>query len=453
METLDTLNDAQRQAVTQVEGPVLVLAGPGSGKTRVLTYRVAHLINDVNLPPYNILAVTFTNKAAREMSERLANLIGPDKVAGLTVGTFHSICARFLRIDGEHVGLARDFVIFDEDDQKAVVKQLLKELELDDKRYRPGAVIGALSRAKNEMIGPEAYLPPTIWHEAIRRLYPRYQAALQQNNGVDFDDLLNLAVQLFQEHPAVLEKYQRRYVYLHVDEFQDTNLAQYTLVKLLAQKYRNLFCVGDEDQSIYGWRGADYRNVMRLREDFPDARVMLLEQNYRSTRTILDAAQGVIRRNRSRHPKNLWTENTAGTPLVIQEAYDEKEEAQFVADEIRKLERRGYKPGDFDLVVIPGGFAPDFIRRNEAMLHFVRGAAELGKLLAAICHGPWVLCSTTALRGKKATCFFAIKDDVINAGAKYVDEEVVRDGNVITSRKPDDLPAFMKTIFSALAGK
>ncbi|HEY6042544.1 MAG TPA: UvrD-helicase domain-containing protein, partial [Anaerolineae bacterium] len=347
METLDTLNDAQRQAVTLVEGPVLVLAGPGCGKTRVLTYRVAHLINDVNLPPYNILAVTFTNKAAREMSERLANLIGPDKVAGLTVGTFHSICARFLRVDGEHVGLARDFVIFDEDDQKAVVKQLLKELELDDKRYRPGAVIGALSRAKNEMIGPEAYLPPTIWHEAIRRLYPRYQAALQQNNGVDFDDLLNLAVQLFQEHPAVLEKYQRRYVYLHVDEFQDTNLAQYTLVKLLAQKYRNLFCVGDEDQSIYGWRGADYRNVMRLREDFPDARVMLLEQNYRSTRTILDAAQGVIRRNRSRHPKNLWTENTAGTPLVIQEAYDEKEEAQFVADEIRKLERRGYKPGDF----------------------------------------------------------------------------------------------------------
>lgn len=347
MTILENLNPAQQEAVQVVDGPVLVLAGPGSGKTRVLTHRVAYLIHDVRIPPHNILAVTFTNKAAREMKDRLTDLVGEERVRELTVGTFHATCARFLRIDGERLGLGRDFNIFDEDDQAGLIKSVLQELHLDDKRYKPGAVLGAISRAKNEMVGPDEYAPPTYWHEAIRRIYPRYQAGLQANNAVDFDDLLNLTVRLFREHPDVLARYQRRYTYLHVDEFQDTNLAQFALVKLLAEKFRNLFCVGDEDQSIYGWRGADYRNVLRFQEDFPEGRVLLLEQNYRSTQTILDVAQAVIRRNRSRHEKKLWTENPPGVPTTIYEAYDEREEAQYVVDEIRKLIRQGHRPGDF----------------------------------------------------------------------------------------------------------
>ncbi|CAG0947961.1 ATP-dependent DNA helicase PcrA [Anaerolineae bacterium] len=346
MDILSTLNPAQREAVQIVDGPVLVLAGPGSGKTRVLTHRVAFLIHERHIPPYNILAVTFTNKAAREMRERLVHLIGDQPAQNLTIGTFHATCARFLRMDGERVGLDRGFAIYDDDDQTALMKQIIKELSLNDKQYRPGAVLGAISKAKNELIAPEHYAPVSYWHEAIGRAYKRYQELLAQNNAVDFDDLIMTAAQLLRENPDVLERYQNRYRYLHVDEFQDTNVAQYVLIKLLADKYQNLFCVGDEDQSIYLFRGADYRNVLRFRDDFPTARVALLEQNYRSTQTILDAAQAVIRKNRSRHKKELWTENARGVPITRVEVFNEEEEAQFVLNEIARLTRGEIKGRD-----------------------------------------------------------------------------------------------------------
>ncbi len=348
MSLLSQLNPQQRQAVERVDGPVLVLAGPGSGKTRVLTYRIAYLLQEIRLAPHNILAVTFTNKAAREMRDRLARLVGEEKMRDLTIGTFHAICARFLRRDGETVGLAPGFVIFDDDDQAKLIQEIVREQNINDKVYRPGQVLGAISKAKNELVGPEQYVPATYWHEAIGRIYKRYQEKLLDNNAVDFDDLLIYTVQLLRDHPAVLQKYQRRYAYLHVDEFQDTNMAQYLIVKLLAGKYRNIFCVGDEDQSIYAWRGADYRNVIRFRQDFPDAQIFLLEQNYRSTQTILDVAQAVIRRNPTRTAKNLWTENPRGIPIEIIEAYDDREEPQLAAQEINRLLAQGkYKPKDF----------------------------------------------------------------------------------------------------------
>jgi len=281
MDILTSLNPVQQESVKLVNGPVLVLAGPGSGKTRVLTHRVAFLIQEQRIAPYNILAVTFTNKAAKEMRERLIKIVGEARVQDLTIGTFHATCARFLRRDGERVGLGRGFVIYDEDDQGALIKQILKEMNLDDKKYKPGAVLGAIGKAKNELIEPDQYVPESYWHEVVGRIYRRYQELLSANTAADFDDLLMATVRLLRDNPDVLTKYQERYRYLHVDEFQDTNIAQYVMMKLLADKYRNLFCVGDEDQSIYGWRGADYRNVLRFSEDFPNAQVRLLEQNYR----------------------------------------------------------------------------------------------------------------------------------------------------------------------------
>ncbi|MBI3742071.1 MAG: UvrD-helicase domain-containing protein, partial [Chloroflexi bacterium] len=340
MDILSELNPVQQNAVQLVNGPVLVLAGPGSGKTRVLTHRVAYLIHAKNISPRNILAVTFTNKAAREMRERLVQLVGEARVQDLTIGTFHATCARFLRRDGERIGLGKGFIIYDDEDQTALMKQILKELNLDDKKYRPGAVLGAIGKAKNDLIGPDAYVPPSYWHEAVARAYKKFQARLAENNAVDFDDLIMETVRLWRENADILERYQNRFAYLHVDEFQDTNIAQYALMKLLADKQQNLFCVGDEDQSIYKFRGADFRNVMRLRQDFPNARVVLLEQNYRSTKTILDAAQSIIRKNSARHEKNLWTENPPGIPVSVVEAYNEEEEAQIVVDEIVRLTRR-----------------------------------------------------------------------------------------------------------------
>jgi DNA helicase-2/ATP-dependent DNA helicase PcrA len=250
MDILSKLNEAQQQAVKQVDGPLLVLAGPGSGKTRVLTHRVAYLVGERHIPAHQILAVTFTNKAAREMKERLIALIGEARVHDVTIGTFHSTCARFLRRDGERIGLERAFAIYDEDDQMALMKQIIKEMNLNDKQYRPGAMLGAISKAKNELVSADEYVPESYWHEAVARAYTRYQQLLGENNAVDFDDLLMSTVRLFRENPDILGRYQERYRYLHVDEFQDTNIAQYELVKLLADKYQNLFCVGDEDQCV-----------------------------------------------------------------------------------------------------------------------------------------------------------------------------------------------------------
>ena len=345
------LNPAQQQAARIVEGPVLVLAGPGSGKTRLLTHRIAYLIDPIGVPPYNILGVTFTNRAAREMRERLEQLVGAGRTATLTLGTFHSLCARFLRRDIQHLGRERDFVIYDADDQEQVLRRVLRELQLDEKKYPPRAIKGRISEAKNELIGVQEFarIVRDYFEEIVLRCYERYQALLHESNALDFDDLLMETVRLFEQHPEVLAKYHERYYYLLVDEYQDTNRAQYVLVRQLASRRRNLFVVGDEDQSIFGWRGADIRNILQFEDDYPDAQVILLEQNYRSTQAILDIAQAVIQPGgqRKRH-KQLWTENGSGTQVTLIEGYDQDDEAQRVADEIvRLMASEGYQQRDF----------------------------------------------------------------------------------------------------------
>ncbi len=340
---LSELNPSQREAVQAIEGPVLILAGPGSGKTRVITHRIAYLVREVGVKPYHIVAVTFTNKAAREMRERLARLLG-DQTRGLIVGTFHATCARFLRRDIEHLGRDSSFVIYDTDDQEALVRQVLKDLQLNDRQYRPGALLGRISRAKSEMVGPAEFASSTqsYWEEVCARVYEHYQTLLRERNALDFDDLLLTTVQLYRECPDVLARTQKRIVHLLVDEFQDTNLVQYELVKLWGGQYRNVFVVGDEDQSIYSWRNADIANIQRrFRQDFPERREIILSRNYRSTRTILDAAQAVIARNPDRTAKQLVTERAAGPLITVYEAYDEQEEADYVALEIARLRREG----------------------------------------------------------------------------------------------------------------
>jgi DNA helicase-2/ATP-dependent DNA helicase PcrA len=347
MDFLADLNPQQRKAVEASDGPALVLAGPGSGKTRVLTHRVAYLVQVRRIAPRNIMAVTFTNKAAREMRERLEKLLGVNESKELTLGTFHAICARFLRREAPHLGLSREFAIYDDDDQLSLVKRALRDLNLDDKRYRPTTLQNKISQAKSELITPELFQPQTYNDEITRRVYERYQQLLHENNALDFDDLLMQMVILFDQNPTVLRHYQNRYEHLLVDEFQDTNTAQYALIKQLAGNRRNVFVVGDEDQSIYKWRGADFRNVQRFRDQYPDALVILLEQNYRSTQTILDAAQQVISRNVHRTPKKLFTQLGAGVPITINEAYNEDDEAQFVIDTISAAIRKGQaKAGD-----------------------------------------------------------------------------------------------------------
>jgi len=342
MYLLNELNPAQCTAVQALDGPVLILAGPGSGKTRVLTHRTAYLIRECGIDPYNVMAVTFTNKAAREMRRRLRELIGHRRLGRLTLGTFHAICARILRREARSADLAPDFVIYDRGDQLSLIRQALRELNLDDKMYRPPAIQGAISKAKRSLLTPQEYRPPTYWHEAAGRVYGRYQELLTANHALDFDDLLMRAVRLLRERDDVLEKYRRRYIYILVDEFQDTDSAQYQLIGMLAGKRKNLFVVGDEDQSIYGWRGADFRNVLRFRKDYPEAQVVLLEQNYRSTRNILDAARHVISLNTSRTEKRLWTENDLGEPITVYEAYDEQEEAEYAIREIERLVAQGH---------------------------------------------------------------------------------------------------------------
>ena len=338
---LQKLNAQQRAAITAPDGPVLILAGPGSGKTRVLTHRVAWMVNEERCPPWQIMAVTFTNKAAREMEERLEGMVGRSRVRDMTIGTFHATCARILRREADRAGLPRDYLIFDSDDQQNVMKAVVKEMGLDDKRYRPRALLSAVSSAKSELIPPEEYPIHDYYDEIVARAYVRYQQLLRDNAGLDFDDLLVEPVRLFQLNPDILDKYRQRYRYLLVDEFQDTNMAQYVLLRLLAKEHRSLFVVADEDQSIYSWRGADYRNIKRLRTDFPELQEILLEENYRSTQIILDAAQAVISRNLDRTPKHLFTRKNGGEPVVLREAYDEEEEAAFVARKAESLWRKG----------------------------------------------------------------------------------------------------------------
>jgi len=338
MDILATLNPAQRQAAEAIKGPVLILAGPGSGKTRVITHRVAYLVKVCGVSPHHIMAVTFTNKAAREMKDRLEQLLG-QAIEALTLGTFHAICARILRREGTAIGLQSSFVIYDEDDQLRLVKQVLEELKLDPKQYVPQALRSAIDAAKSRLISPEDYAErvSSYFEEIAHRVYQRYQQLLSQGQAVDFDDLLMRTVQLFRDHPKILASYQSRCIHILVDEFQDTNIAQYELMKQLAGKYRNLCVVGDPDQSIYSWRFADLRNILSFEKDYPEAKVVFLEQNYRSTKTILEVASDVISTNVLRKPKKLWTENEDGTPVAVIESYNAEEEAQSVVNEIEKL--------------------------------------------------------------------------------------------------------------------
>ncbi|GAB4538926.1 MAG: UvrD-helicase domain-containing protein [Anaerolineales bacterium] len=347
MDFLDKLNPQQRQAVTAPDGPALIVAGPGSGKTRVLTQRVAYLIASVGVRPWQILAVTFTNKAAKEMDSRVKAMLGEQAAEGIMLGTFHSICARILRRESEYLPLQSNFVIFDSDDQERLVKTVIKEFNLNDKLYRAQSVHAAISRAKNELILADDFIINTYRDEVVQRVYAEYQKRLIASNAVDFDDLLVYTARLLEETPAAREKYAQRFRHVLVDEFQDTNLAQYALVKHLASYHKNIFCVGDPDQSVYGWRGADYRNVQRFEQDFPDAQVILLEENYRSRQNILDAAMGVIDRTPLRRKKKLFSERGAGEKILYHEAYNDYDEASFVVDAIAELvASKQFEPGE-----------------------------------------------------------------------------------------------------------
>ena len=338
MDMLTELNPAQRQAIEIAEGPLLILAGPGSGKTRVITHRIAYLTKVCGINPRHIMAVTFTNKAAREMRERLEILLG-QAVDSLTLGTFHAICARILRQEGQVMGLNSKFTIYDEDDQLKLIKQSMQEIGLDPKQYTPRAIQNKIKFAKSQLLTPGDYIAFTAnyFEEIAQRVYEQYQNLLNQTQSLDFDDLLMKVVQLFDQHEDILSKYRSRYIHLLVDEFQDTNITQYKLTQQLAGKYRNICVVGDPDQSIFSWRYADIRNILSFEKDYPEAKVIVLEQNYRSTRTILEAASSIISANAGRKNKPLHTENEVGLPISLVQAYNEGEEAMFVVREIDRL--------------------------------------------------------------------------------------------------------------------
>jgi DNA helicase-2/ATP-dependent DNA helicase PcrA len=351
---LDVLNPEQRAAVTHPGGPLLILAGAGSGKTRVLTHRIAFLIRDLGVPARKILAVTFTNKAAKEMRGRLQKLVGDAALADLTAGTFHAFCARLLRRDGPEVGLDRGFAIYDEADQRALLRQAMGDAGVSERLFSPGAVGAVISGAKNELRGPadlanEARgqldrVAATVWR--------RYEALLKENNAVDFDDLLVLPCRLFETSDRALEKWQDRYDQVLVDEYQDTNRAQYVLLRYLAGAHQNLCVVGDDDQSVFSWRGADVRNILDFERDYPNATVVKLEQNYRSTQRILDSAHSVVRHNEARKEKKLWTERKGGDPVTVIQAHDEHHEAETIAREIERLRREGDATSARDVAVL-----------------------------------------------------------------------------------------------------
>jgi DNA helicase-2/ATP-dependent DNA helicase PcrA len=340
---LEDLNPAQREAVLHTEGPVLVIAGAGSGKTRVLTRRIAHLLRAVGVKPSEILAITFTNKAAQEMRERVEQLIGPPARAAWIM-TFHSACGRILRREAQQLGYRSNFTIYDSADQVRLVKQCLEALDRDPKRFTPRGIHGQISNAKNQLIGPAEYLErvQSFYDQTVAEVYLLYQQRLFASNAVDFDDMLYLTVDVLERFPEARQKWQQAFRYVLVDEYQDTNHAQYRLLQLLAGEHRNVFAVGDPDQSIYGFRSADIRNVLEFEDDFPGAYTIALEQNYRSTQNILDAANGVIRHNRERKEKNLWSELGEGEPVRVVEVEDEHAEARYVAAEIAMLVEQGY---------------------------------------------------------------------------------------------------------------
>ena len=343
---LNGMNERQAEAVRTTEGPLLIMAGAGSGKTRVLTHRIAYLIDEKMVNPWNILAITFTNKAAREMKER-AMLLNPATQESL-IATFHSMCVRILRREADHIGYSRNFTIVDPGEQRTLMKRIMKDLNLDPKQWSERTILGTISNAKNDLIDEVAYEMQAgdFYTEIVARCYKAYQKELRQSEAMDFDDLIMMTLRLFDKNPEVLTYYQQRYQYIHVDEYQDTNHAQYQLVKLLASRFKNICVVGDADQSIYGWRGADMQNILDFEKDYPKAKVVLLEENYRSTKTILQAANDVIERNKNRRPKKLWTQNEEGEQIVYYRADNEQGEAVYVASQIGELARGSYNYKD-----------------------------------------------------------------------------------------------------------
>ena len=341
MEILKHLNPRQIDAVTRTDGPILILAGAGSGKTRVLTYRMAYLITEKGISPYNILSVTFTNKAAGEMKERLEKILGP-KAKDLWLGTFHSTGLRILRKDGHNLGIDPNFIVYDDDDQLALVKLCMAELNINDKSFNPRAILSHINQAKNEVLSANDYAMSAddFFRQRVAAVYKLYQEKLRQNKTLDFGDLICEPIRLFREAPQVLEKYQKRFKYILVDEYQDTNRAQYELINLLSAIHKNLCVVGDEDQSIYGWRGADIRNILEFEKDYPNVEIIRLEQNYRSTKNILAAANSVVQKNTKRIGKTLWTENTDGEMVTYQMARDEHHEASLVYNKVEEMIRR-----------------------------------------------------------------------------------------------------------------
>lgn len=340
---LTGMNDQQAEAVQTTEGPLLIMAGAGSGKTRVLTHRIAYLIDEKMINPWNILAITFTNKAAREMRER-AVALNPATSETL-IATFHSMCVRILRREADHIGYNRNFTIVDPGEQRTLMKRILKNLNLDPKKWNERAILGTISNAKNDLLDEIAYEHQAgdMYTQIVAKCYKTYQEELRRSEAMDFDDLIMMTLRLFDKNPDVLAYYQQRYQYIHVDEYQDTNHAQYQLVKLLASRFKNICVVGDADQSIYGWRGADMQNILDFEKDYPEAKVVLLEENYRSTKKILQAANEVIKNNRNRRPKKLWTQNDEGEQIVYYRANDERDEAVFVASTIDNIVREKVK--------------------------------------------------------------------------------------------------------------
>lgn len=351
-ELLNGMNPRQKEAVLHTDGPLLLMAGAGSGKTRVLTHRIAYLIEEKEVNPWNILAITFTNKAAKEMKERV-NAILVSGGEDVWVSTFHSMCVRILRRDVDFIGYNRNFTIIDSSEQLTLMKRILKELNIDPKKYDPRSILGTISQAKNSLQTPQdfAKMQGSYYEEIAAKCYAAYQKELQYNQCMDFDDLIMNTIRLFEEHPDSLTYYQNKFHYIHVDEYQDTNHAQYTLVNLLAGRFRNLCVVGDADQSIYGWRGADMQNILDFEKDYPDAAVILLEQNYRSTKNILSAANQVIENNSNRKPKNLWTENKEGNKITYYRADNERDETRFIVDRVQEEIRSNHRNyGDFAIL-------------------------------------------------------------------------------------------------------
>ena len=376
---LEGLNDKQKEAVLSTEGPNLIIAGAGSGKTKVLTHKISYLINEKNVKPWNILAITFTNKAANEMKTRIETLIG-ENAKDMWIGTFHSICMRILRQFIDRIGFEKSYIVFDTSDQKTLIKQCIKEQNLDDKLFTDRAVLSEISNAKNEMLTPAQYKLRTngeLRKEKIAEVYDLYQRRLKQNNALDFDDIINYTIQILTENPDVLEYYSDKYKYVLVDEYQDTNKAQFTLITLFSARHGNITVVGDNDQGIYAFRGADIQNILNFEKDFKGTKVIKLEQNYRSTKSILNAANSIIKKNAKKYEKNLWTENEEGTLPEVHISQDEYDEARYIVEQIERLKREEYyKYADFAILYRTNAQSrsiEDILRREDIPYKIVGG--------------------------------------------------------------------------------